>query len=381
MLTFQKIFSKKETLVDISSFLFFDIETTGFSKENTILYLIGCTYLEKDHFQLIQWFNDDGTSEKEILESFRELVRKKNWKLVTFNGLSFDIPYLNRHYELFEMESPLPSHESIDYYFYLKPFQTLFGMEHGRQKDWERFLGLDREDPFDGGQLIEVYKTYLLNKENSLLSSLLLHNEEDISGMLFLLPLFSYPALLSGKLVVHQINRGKNNYDEWSGSIQIHGVLEYALPRELAVSSCVGALSVLGEKFILTVPYLEGILKHFYKNYKEYYYLPEEDRAVHKSVGCYVDQKYRKSARASTCYIKKEGIFFHLPRVQKHYGFRITKKEYAVPLYQAGYKNRDCYIEFDDLFSEKETINQYITDIVREIFISFINENTSRDTI
>ena len=34
----------------------------------------------------------------------------------------------------------------------------------------------------------------------------------------------------------------------------------------------------------------------------EYYYLPEEDSAVHKSVGIYVDKSRRKAATPQTCY-------------------------------------------------------------------------------
>ena len=62
-----------------------------------------------------------------------------------------------------------------------------------------------------------------------------------------------------------------------------------------------------------------GTLKYFYSNYKDYYYLPEEDQAVHKSVGAYVDKAHRRQARAFDCYQKKDGIFlpqfsdFHTP--------------------------------------------------------------------
>ena len=46
--------------------VFFDIETTGFSPNNTILYLIGCAYYSNNSWNLIQWFADDNTSEKKI---------------------------------------------------------------------------------------------------------------------------------------------------------------------------------------------------------------------------------------------------------------------------------------------------------------------------
>ena len=35
----------------------------------------------------------------------------------------------------------------------------------------------------------------------------------------------------------------------------------------------------------MKMPLLEGTLKYYYADYKNYYYLPLEDEAVHKSVG------------------------------------------------------------------------------------------------
>ena len=43
----------------------------------------------------------------------------------------------------------------------------------------------------------------------------------------------------------------------------------------------------------LLVIIYQGELKHFYPNYREYYYLPHEDRAIHKSVALYVDRNFR----------------------------------------------------------------------------------------
>ena len=82
MLTINKVFPEKTIPEKTDSFLFFDIETTGFSKDNTILYLIGCGYFIENGFQFIQWFNDDGTSEEEILLAFHDILKQKDWQLL-----------------------------------------------------------------------------------------------------------------------------------------------------------------------------------------------------------------------------------------------------------------------------------------------------------
>lgn len=379
MLTITKFFPEKNIPEKVRSFLFFDIETTGFSKDNTILYLIGCGYFTEDGFQFFQWFNDDGTSEEEILLTFRDILLQKSWQLVTFNGNSFDIPYLKRHYELNEIPCSIENYISLDFYQFLKPFQALFQMTHGKQKDWENFLGLYREDIYDGGQLISVYKDYLIKKEEDLLHSLLLHNEEDLLGMKYLLPLFSYHTLFSEELILIKILPGKTVYEKGCGSVDLVCRLPLSLPKPLHVSTPVGSIDSDKEELsILTIslPYIEDILKHFYKDYRNYYYLPEEDRAIHKSIGCYVEQKYRRAAKASTCYIKKEGLFLPLPKAQKHFGIQVEKHPYqkSFPLYKREYKELRSFVEFDDLFSaDQHTLSIYLRDILKELFIICIN--------
>lgn len=380
MLTINKVFPEKTIPEKTDSFLFFDIETTGFSKDNTILYLIGCGYFIENGFQFIQWFNDDGTSEEEILLAFHDILKQKDWQLVTFNGNSFDIPYLNRHYELNELPCDIESFPSLDFYQFLKPFQSLFQMTHGKQKDWEHFLELYREDTYDGGQLIAVYKEYLMNKEEALLHNLLLHNEEDLLGMKYLLPLFSYRMLLSKNLSLIKVSPGEILFEKGTGSIAMSCKLPLALPKPLNFTTSVGSISTDKNDssiLIISLPYIEETLKHFFKDYRNYYYLPEEDRAVHKSVGCYVERKYRRAAKASTCYIKKEGIFLPIPKTQKHYGIQIERYPYqdSFPLYKREFKNPRSFVEFDNLFSDKnESLSIYLRDVIKELFIIHIQE-------
>ena len=68
-------------------------------------------------------------------------------------------------------------------------------------------------------------------------------------------------------------------------------------------------LDVDPEEIKSRIPVICGELKHFYANYRDYYYLPAEDTAYHKSVSSFVDRSYRVQAKASTAYMKKTGSF------------------------------------------------------------------------
>jgi hypothetical protein len=55
----------------------------------------------------------------------------------------------------------------------------------------------------------------------------------------------------------------------------------------------------------ISIKVIHKELKYFFQNYKDYYYLPKEDMAVHKSVSAFVDKNYRQKAKPENCYTKK----------------------------------------------------------------------------
>ena len=64
-------------------------------------------------------------------------------------------------------------------------------------------------------------------------------------------------------------------------------------------------------------------MKYFYANYKDYYYLPGQDLAMHKSIASFVDSSRREQAKAENCYTRKTssflpgGIFFEFTQEMK----------------------------------------------------------------
>ena len=210
--------------------VFFDIETTGFSPTNTILYLIGCAYFRDNSWNLIQWFADDNTSEKQILHSFFDFI--SDYKvLIHFNGEGFDIPYIQKKCAKIGLDYTFDNITSYDIYKKLLPYKKLFKLENFKQKTIEQFLRIPRNDTFSGGELIQVYANFLGMKKLEQLKSrnhevspvknleariqynnngttsasdssvffqqLLLHNEEDVQGMLPLTQILAYRDLFT----------------------------------------------------------------------------------------------------------------------------------------------------------------------------------------
>lgn len=69
-----------------------------------------------------------------------------------------------------------------------------------KQKSIEQFLGVHREDKYNGGQLIDVYREYLHTHEKFLFDLLILHNADDLRGMPSILPILNYADLFESDL-------------------------------------------------------------------------------------------------------------------------------------------------------------------------------------
>jgi hypothetical protein len=57
-----------------SDLLFIDIETTGLSRENNHVYLIGCAYYQPEGWHMIQWFDNTGIDENGEAKGGRHTV-------------------------------------------------------------------------------------------------------------------------------------------------------------------------------------------------------------------------------------------------------------------------------------------------------------------
>ncbi|MGN0466623.1 MAG: ribonuclease H-like domain-containing protein [Lachnospiraceae bacterium] len=359
MLTIQKKLSHiEDSLLNIipKNYIFFDIETTGLKKETTSLYLIGCIYFKENTWNLIQFFNEDNASEKQILEAFFSILSLDTC-LIHYNGIRFDIPYINykrKQYHLDEIGTktcPL----SVDLYCEFSKLKNILILDGKRQKDLEKFFNLSREDKRNGGELIPIYYSYIKTKDKKLLSLLLLHNEDDILGLFSLFGKFlPYHDLSDGNFSITNLRCTKN-------ILSISFSLPQSLPKEIRRKKEGIYFHIEKDKGILSVCLCEEELKFFYPNYKEYYYLLAEDYAIHKSIAQFVDKNYRKKATAKTCYQKKESIFLPLCKtfpIKNFSDLEIFRKDYA---------DKQTYIEY-----KKELSTNFWRTYVHSYYISLL---------
>ncbi len=321
------------------STLFFDIETTGFSPTNTHAYLIGCAARRGGRICATQFFAEKPQEEQDILTAFFKLANRYE-RLISYNGQGFDIPYLNKRAGHYGLNASLTA-SHLDIFKQMSGFKPLLKLPNLKQKTLETFLGIGREDKYSGGDLINVYRDYARQPDEEKAALLQLHNYEDLLGMPGLLPILSYPRLFEGRFDVQSCD--KNVYKSYDGTQGLELILTLGLssplPKRFSFSKQDIYLTACGSQAKLKVPIYQGELKYFYPNYRDYYYLPTEDRAIHKSVAFYVDKNFRTKAKAATCYSKKAGCF--LPQYT----------ETSAPCFKLGYSDKNTWFEMDESFT------------------------------
>lgn len=285
--------------------LFLDIETTGFDRRSTFLTIIGLAWQEKDQIIIEQWLNETGPKEEPLLllELERFLTNQHFPTLIHYNGTTFDLPYLKAKYEQYHLPTSLCKCSSLDLYHLAKKYKNFLHLPGLKQKNLEETFGLFRADKLSGQELIEVYLEAICQNDSCLMDAYLLHNKEDMEGMIFLQNLIRLDNFFQGGFQIQ----------EWKESLEIKLTGDFYLYQPIFISLSDIHFTFRAGNVSIKLPIRHMEAKYFYENYKDYYYLPAEDCAMHKSVAAYVEKEYRQKATKETCYTKKTASFLPFP--------------------------------------------------------------------
>lgn len=346
-----------ERLCPLSEALFLDIETTGFTARSSSLYLIGCAYYSEGFWHTLQWMAETPAEEKDVLDAFFQFAENHRF-LIQFNGNNFDIPYLTQKCAQLGLSYGFDGFDGADLYRRLFPYKNFLDLLNLKQKTIETFLSLNREDTFGGGELIAFYKDYVNHPTQETLSVLLLHNEEDLKGMLEILPMLAYFDAFHFPLTAKKVqaNTYLDAFDRHRTELLIHASLPTPVPKTVTHSSEGFYAKLEGDNLTLRVPVYDEELKYFYSNYKDYYYLPMEDVALHKSVASFVDKACREPATARNCYTRKAS------RYLREWDLTFT------PFFKRDYDNDEIFFELsDEMKKDRQAFANYASHVLNHL--------------
>jgi len=164
-------------------YVFIDIETMGLFSRPIILFGIGT--IERNRLVIRQYLLRDIAEEEAALVETMDHMSKDNPALVTYNGKSFDLPYIADRLAYYG----IPPQSRIPH----------FDILHFNRRQWkDRFpslrltalekeiLGIARDDDIPGQMVPEFYETYLRTGNCGPLVPLVEHNRQDVIALALL---------------------------------------------------------------------------------------------------------------------------------------------------------------------------------------------------
>ena len=300
--------------------------------------------------------------ERELMQSFQQILENFS-QVLTYGGHSFTYRFLNNRWRNYSDADCFSSEDTADLTLFqsvrqldiqkdISPFRHLLSLENTRKATAEAFIRYTRPEHLDPEALVKCYTSWELSKEHTLLLHLKSHHEADMIGLLHLHSLSAYTQFFRGRFAKVHLCRLEENF------CHLALILETPVPQRVQLSNALLSLSLEKDTAHLVIPVLSGELKYFLPGpVKDYYYLPKEDRAIHRSIACYVDKAYRQKATAATCYIRQEGIF--LPSFDTS----------LQPTFRKSFDDKQLYIlcDTEKLTSDPAFLRSYISSLIKEV--------------
>ncbi len=341
--------------------LVLNIETTGISAERNQAVLIGCLTRAGDSWDLIQWFDETGTEERQILSSFLLYISgylADGGAVITYGGERFDISFLNKRLSANGLNSLDPDLVHVDLYKEILPFKKFIGLPDYKQQTVENALDIQRPSPMDGAGIAGLYGQFLQFRLPASAQRILDHNEADLAGIAQMLPLTAFRQLRDPALTLRRAQA--NYYTDHDGREKEELFLFFRLSDPLPLPVGGGAdhcyFRIEDADGVLKVPIYTETLRYFYANYKDYYFLPEEDMAIHKYIASYVDRSRRLQARPETCYTRKTASY--LPEWDL----------FRTPFFKRAYTDDSLFFELtDELKRDRAQLSAYASYVAAHI--------------
>jgi hypothetical protein len=169
--------------------VFFDIETTGLSGgAGTVAFLAGCGWFDDDGFTVRQFFLAGPSGEQPMLEALGRVFEQASL-LVTYNGRTFDVPFMEMRWAFHRRVAPTDELPHFDVLpvarrFWAQPERVGSDAEGCSLSALERrVLGFHRVGDVAGFEIPARYFHFLRSGDASVVEGILDHNRHDLVSL------------------------------------------------------------------------------------------------------------------------------------------------------------------------------------------------------
>ena len=160
-----------------------DIETTGLSYANSKVILVGLLTGTDSGVKVTQFLAENHYEEHKVLDATMDFLERENiGYLITYNGVSFDIPFINTRLEANFSDEKIRLYD-FDLFRFLKSATDIKKRIGSlRQVAVENYYGIlsERNDTITGRESVAMFDEYALNGNSVLEKIILTHNREDV---------------------------------------------------------------------------------------------------------------------------------------------------------------------------------------------------------
>ncbi|MBE5997483.1 MAG: hypothetical protein E7240_09100 [Lachnospiraceae bacterium] len=222
-----------------------------------------------------------------LLEALVPLLRGDGI-FYTFNGTSFVLPYLGRKLKAYDLPYPLESAQHRDLYRILKPLYYMLRLPSRRMSDYLPFTGCN-----------EFY-------------------DEPLPSLTHLLPFLVFPG---ADVIPEEASPRLVKLSKEEPYLYMTIALPCAVPKKISYSAGPYYLIADGDTVSCSVRMENGTVRHYYPDYGNYAYLPQEGYAVHKSVAAFMPKDRQIPASWDNCFtrITVTDQFLNDPGMQEAY--------------------------------------------------------------
>lgn len=249
-------------LIPDNSIIFHTI-TTGHYWRNS--YIKEFQLLKKEEngdYNIFIWKVEQEEDEYEMLKIISDEFRKSSL-IYGYNSTSFHLPYLKNKYKAYGLEDPFTCLDHIDLLQKCKHIGKALNLS------------------------LKISDLRLYFQESD--------EEPEIRIIFDTLSLLEYEEFFNGNFTVeHVVAESDALLVVLESSINIHHALHINHPAFY--------LMLDQDAIKVQIRLFDGRLKVYYANYEDYYYLPEEDMIIHKSMASGISKDKKEKATYETCY-------------------------------------------------------------------------------
>ncbi|MCJ7714698.1 ribonuclease H-like domain-containing protein [Candidatus Bathyarchaeota archaeon] len=162
-------------LCKIEDFAIVDIETLGLSERPIIL--MGIAQIRKNGIYTNQFLLRDITDEPSAIWAFVSCL-KKECSLISYNGRSFDLPYVQQRLAYYGLDAPINNPHFDLLHFSRRAFGSK--LNNCRLETVEKYLNIGRGVNVPGALVPDFYQTYLSTGNVGPLVAIVEHNKQDL---------------------------------------------------------------------------------------------------------------------------------------------------------------------------------------------------------